>query len=74
MFPFFKVAFDFSVTKSFLEHPDFLGKAVVLFGERRQDHRKMQEKDEKEHEEKWRRDPLGALIWAFIIIWAGVVH
>jgi hypothetical protein len=34
---------------------------------------KRQEKDEKQREEKWRRDPLGALVWAFIIIWAGVV-
>lgn len=40
-----------------------------------------QEKDEKERskheektvEEKWQRDPLGALIWALVLIWAGVV-
>jgi hypothetical protein len=30
-------------------------------------------KDEKSTDEKWRRDPLGAVIWALILIWAGVV-
>ncbi len=29
--------------------------------------------DEKSYEEKYRRDPLGTLIWAFILIWAGLV-
>jgi len=29
--------------------------------------------DEKSYEEKYRRDPLGTLIWAVILIWAGVV-
>ena len=29
--------------------------------------------DEKNWDEKWRRDPLGTLIWALIFIWAGVV-
>ena len=29
--------------------------------------------DEKSWEEKWQRDPLGSLIWALILIWAGVV-
>jgi hypothetical protein len=29
--------------------------------------------DEKTYEEKYRRDPLGTLIWAFILIWAGLV-
>lgn len=28
--------------------------------------------EEKNWEEKWRRDPLGSLIWALILIWAGV--
>lgn len=38
------------------------------------------EKDEKDNEkemeknqEKWDRDPLGAVVWALILIWAGVV-
>lgn len=42
---------------------------------------KQEEKDEKDrskHEEKsidekWQRDPLSAIIWALILIWAGVV-
>ena len=29
--------------------------------------------DEKSYEEKYRRDPLGAIIWAVILIWVGVV-
>jgi low affinity Fe/Cu permease len=32
-----------------------------------------EEKDEKRWDEKWRRDPLSALIWAAILIWAGLV-
>jgi hypothetical protein len=34
---------------------------------------KQNEKEEKEREEKWRRDPLSAMVWAAILIWAGVV-
>ncbi len=34
---------------------------------------KREEKDEKGREEKWRRDPLSAITWAAILIWAGVV-
>jgi hypothetical protein len=37
---------------------------------------KQEEKDEKGRggwEEKWRRDPLNAITWAAILIWAGVV-
>lgn len=38
------------------------------------------EKQEKDHEksrgdwgyEKWRHDPLGSVVWAFILIWAGL--
>lgn len=46
--------------------------------ERRRDEKeekqeKEEEKDEKSREEKWRRDPLGAAIWAGILIWAGLV-
>ena len=29
--------------------------------------------EEKTVEEKWRRDPLGAIIWGVILIWAGLV-
>jgi hypothetical protein len=31
------------------------------------------EKDEKSWEEKWRRDPVSAVVWACILIWAGLV-
>jgi hypothetical protein len=29
--------------------------------------------EEKQPGEKWRRDPLGSIIWACILIWAGIV-
>lgn len=29
--------------------------------------------DEKSYEEKYQRDPLGTLVWAVILIWAGIV-
>lgn len=35
--------------------------------------RQEEEKQEKSTEEKYRRDPLGAVIWALILVWAGVV-
>jgi hypothetical protein len=31
------------------------------------------EKEEKNWEEKWRRDPLSGVVWAGILIWAGLV-
>lgn len=31
------------------------------------------EKEEKNWEEKWRRDPLSGIVWAGILIWAGLV-
>jgi hypothetical protein len=34
---------------------------------------KQDEKDEKSRDEKWRRDPLGAMVWAGILIWVGLV-
>lgn len=37
------------------------------------DEKELQKHEEKTVEEKWRRDPLGTLIWALILIWAGVV-
>lgn len=36
-------------------------------------HRQEQEKQEKNWDEKWRRDPLSAVVWAGILIWAGLV-
>ncbi|MBN1485610.1 MAG: hypothetical protein JXA37_12920 [Chloroflexia bacterium] len=32
-----------------------------------------QEKEEKSWDEKWRHDPLGTIVWAVILIWAGLV-
>jgi predicted MFS family arabinose efflux permease len=37
------------------------------------DEKEMEKHEEKTVEEKWRRDPLGTLIWALILIWAGLV-
>lgn len=42
------------------------------------DEKEMQKHDEKSaeektYEEKYRRDPLGTLVWAVILIWAGLV-
>lgn len=37
------------------------------------DGKELQKHEEKSQEEKWRRDPLGAAVWALILIWAGVV-
>lgn len=34
---------------------------------------KKHEKEEKSWDEKWRRDPLSAIVWAAILIWAGLV-
>ena len=34
---------------------------------------KSSEKEREKSEEKYRRDPLSAVIWAAILIWAGVV-
>jgi hypothetical protein len=42
-------------------------------GEKQEKQEKEQEKEEKSWEEKWRRDPLSAAVWAVIIIWAGLV-
>lgn len=44
--------------------------------EKREKEYEKQEKEEKEEltwEEKWRRDPVSAAIWALILIWAGMV-
>jgi hypothetical protein len=34
---------------------------------------KQEEKEEKSWDEKWRRDPLSAAVWALILVWAGLV-
>ncbi len=33
----------------------------------------LEKHDEKTYEEKWRSDPVGAVVWALILIWAGIV-
>jgi len=33
---------------------------------------KEREKEEKSWEEKWREDPLSAVVWALILVWAGI--
>ena len=43
------------------------------YGEKNEKQEKEEEKQEKSWEEKWRRDPLSAAVWAIIIIWAGLV-
>ena len=41
--------------------------------EKQEKEEEKQEKEEKNWEEKWRRDPLNAAVWAIILIWAGLV-
>jgi hypothetical protein len=44
--------------------------------EKEEKQEKQEEKDEKEEknwDEKWRRDPLSAAVWAGILVWAGLV-
>ena len=39
----------------------------------REYHGKEDEKQREKQDEKWRRDPLSAIVWAAILIWIGVV-
>ena len=44
--------------------------------ERAEKEEKQEEKEEKEEkgrDEKWRRDPVEAAVWAFVLIWIGIV-
>jgi len=41
--------------------------------EKQEKEEEKQEREEKSWEEKWRRDPLNAAVWAIILIWAGLV-
>ena len=43
------------------------------FDEKEMEKHEEKSADEKNYEEKYRRDPLGAMIWAVILIWAGLV-
>jgi hypothetical protein len=42
--------------------------------EKKEEEKEAEKEDEKERglEEKWRRDPLSAVVWASILIWAGL--
>ncbi len=42
-------------------------------GEKQEKQEKEEEKQEKSWDEKWRRDPINAAVWAIILIWAGLV-
>jgi hypothetical protein len=37
------------------------------------DEKEDEKREEKSPDEKWRRNPLGSLVWACILIWAGIV-
>ncbi len=41
--------------------------------EKAEKEREKDEKDDLSWEEKWRRDPLSAAVWALVLIWAGLV-
>ena len=41
--------------------------------QRHEKEEKEEKHDEKNQEEKWRRDPLSGMVWAAILIWAGLV-
>jgi len=43
------------------------------YGEKEEKEEKEEEKEEKSWDEKYRRDPLSAIVWAVILIWVGVV-
>ena len=39
----------------------------------KEEEKEHEKEEEKSWDEKWRHDPLGAVVWAAILIWAGVV-
>ncbi len=41
--------------------------------EKNEEEKEREKREEKTAEEKWRRDPLGAIIWGVILVWAGLV-
>lgn len=43
------------------------------YDEKEEKEEKSRAQEEKSWEEKWRRDPLDAAVWAIIIIWGGLV-
>jgi hypothetical protein len=56
----------------------FFNKEGRMEERRRYEKEEKEEKDvakheEKSYDEKWRRDPIGAISWAVFLIWAGVI-
>ena len=43
------------------------------YDEKEMEKREEKSSEEKNYEEKYRRDPLGAIVWALILIWVGIV-
>lgn len=43
------------------------------FNEKEMEKREEKSAEEKSWEEKWQRDPVGSVVWALILIWAGLV-
>ncbi len=39
----------------------------------KEEEKEREKRQEKTAEEKWRRDPLGVIVWGVILIWAGLV-
>lgn len=37
------------------------------------DEKELNKQEEKSAEEKWRRDPLSAIVWGLMLVWAGIV-
>jgi NADH:ubiquinone oxidoreductase subunit H len=48
------------------------GEKEPQMGEKEQE-KTHEKQEEKSWDEKWRRDPLGSIAWAAILIWAGIV-
>lgn len=40
--------------------------------EEKEQEKQQEKQEEKRWDEKWRRDPLGSIVWACILIWAGL--
>jgi hypothetical protein len=42
-------------------------------GEKEEKEEKGRQQEEKSWDEKWQRDPVGSIVWASILVWAGLV-
>lgn len=54
-------------------HHDYYDEKELQKQEEKQEEKQDEKREEKTYEEKYRHDPLGALIWAAILVWAGVI-